>query len=214
MSEIGIPLMNTLRVRKPATCGRPLPDYMVKVVDDRGMEVGPHIPGELLVRHLKPNCMLLEYYNMPEKTIESWKDLWFHTGDYLYYDEDGYFHFVDRKKDALRRRGENISSYEVEKVINAHPAVLESAAVAAISEMGEDEVLVCLKLKPGQKLEPGQLMSYCEENMAYFMVPRYVRFLDELPKTPTERVEKYRLREEGITPDTWDREKAGYKLKR
>ncbi|MCX6584164.1 MAG: AMP-binding protein [Candidatus Aminicenantes bacterium] len=214
MSEIGLPLMNTLRVRKSATCGRPLPDYTVKVVDENGVEVGPNVPGELLVRHLKPNCMLIEYYNMPGKTIEAWKDLWFHTGDYLYYDEDGYFHFVDRKKDALRRRGENISSYEVEKVINAHPAVLESAAVAAVSEMGEDEVMVCLRLKPGKKLEPEELMTYCEGQMAYFMIPRYVRYMDELPKTPTERVEKYRLREQGITRDTWDREKAGYKLKK
>ncbi len=214
MSEIGIPLMNTLRVRKPATCGRPLPDYAAKVVDDMGMEVEPYTPGELLVRHLKPHCMLLEYYNMLEKTIEAWRDLWFHTGDFLYYDEDGYFHFVDRKKDALRRRGENISSYEVEKVINAHPAVLESAAVAAISEMGEDEVMVCLRLKTGEKLEPEELMAYCEGQMAPFMIPRYVRYVDELPKTPTERIEKFRLREAGITRDTWDREKAGYKLKK
>ncbi len=158
--------------------------------------------------------MLLEYYNMPKETLAAWKDLWFHTGDYLCYDEDGYYHFVDRKKDALRRRGENISSYEVEKVINSHPSVLESAAVAVTSEMGEDEVMICLKLKPGQNLEPLQLITFCEEHMAYFMIPRYVRYMDELPKTPTERVEKYRLREEGITKDTWDREKAGYKLKR
>lgn len=212
MSEIGIPLMNTLRVRKAATCGRPLPDYVVKVVDDNGMEVGVNVPGELLVRHLRPNCMLLEYYNMPVQTVEAWRDLWFHTGDYLYYDEDGYFHFVDRKKDALRRRGENISSYEVERVINEHPAVLESAAVGMMSEMGEDEVMVCITLKPGKRLEYEELMVFCEERMAYFMVPRYVRFMDELPKTPTQRVEKYRLREAGVTPDTWDREKAGYKL--
>ncbi|MCP5101965.1 MAG: AMP-binding protein, partial [bacterium] len=120
MSEIGIPLMNSLKVRKSATCGKPLPDYTAKVVDENGIEVGPNTPGELLIRHQRPNCMLLEYYNMPEQTVEAWRDLWFHTGDYLYYDEDGFFHFVDRKKDALRRRGENISSYEVEKVINAH----------------------------------------------------------------------------------------------
>jgi crotonobetaine/carnitine-CoA ligase len=214
MSEIGIPLMNTLKVRKPATCGKPLPDYTAKVVDENGLEVGPNIPGELLIRHTKPHCMLLEYYNMPKETLAAWKDLWFHTGDYLCYDEDGYYHFVDRKKDALRRRGENISSYEVEKVINSHPSVLESAAVAVTSEMGEDEVMICLKLKPGQNLEPLQLITFCEEHMAYFMIPRYVRYMDELPKTPTERVEKYRLREEGITKDTWDREKAGYKLKR
>jgi crotonobetaine/carnitine-CoA ligase len=183
-------------------------------VDDNGVEVGPYTPGELLVRPLKPNSILLEYYNMLEKTIEAWRDLWFHTGDFLYYDEDGYFHFVDRKKDALRRRGENISSFEVEKVINAHPAVLESAAVAAKSEMGEDEVMVCLRLKRGKKLEPEALMAYCEEQMAHFMIPRYLRYMTELPKTPTERVEKYRLREQGVTSDTWDREKAGYKLKK
>lgn len=214
MSEIGIPLMNTLRVRKSATCGRPLPDYVVKVVDDNGMEVGPNVSGELLVRHQKPNSMLLEYYNMPVQTVEAWRDLWFHTGDYLYYDEDGYFHFVDRKKDALRRRGENISSYEVERVIDGHPAVLESAAVGVMSEMGEDEVMICITLRPGKGLEPEELMVFCEERMAYFMVPRYVRFVGELPKTPTQRVEKYRLREEGVTRDTWDREKAGYKLKK
>jgi crotonobetaine/carnitine-CoA ligase len=158
--------------------------------------------------------MLLEYYKMPDKTVEAWRDLWFHTGDYLYYDEEGYFYFVDRKKDALRRRGENISSYEVEKVINSHPAVLESAAVAAKSEVGEDEVMVCLTLKSNQRLTAEQLTAYCEEHMAYFMVPRYIRFMETLPKTPTERIEKYKLREDGVTPGTWDREKAGYKLKR
>ena len=139
--------------------------------------------------------------------------MWFHTGDYLYYDEDGYFNFVDRKKDALRRRGENISSQEVEKVINSHPDVMESAAVAAKSELGEDEVLVCLTLKPDKSLSPVELIAYCEEHMAYFMIPRYLRFMEALPKTPTERVKKYELREQGVTPDTWDREKVGYKLK-
>ena len=214
MSEIGLPLMNTLKERKPGTCGKPWPDYEVKVVDDNGMEVGPNTPGELLMRPLKPYSMLLEYYKMPDKTVEACRDMWFHTGDYLYYDEEGYFHFVDRKKDALRRRGENISSYEVEKVINSHPAVLESAAVAAKSELGEDEVMVCVSLKPGESLTNEALLDYCQERMAYFMIPRYVRFMDQLPKTPTQRVQKYQLREEGVTPDTWDREKAGYKLKR
>jgi crotonobetaine/carnitine-CoA ligase len=214
MSEIGLPLMNTLKESRKQTCGKSRHDYMVKVVDDNGMEVGPNTPGELLLRTTKPYCMLLEYYKMPDKTVEAWRDLWFHTGDYLYYDEDGYFHFVDRKKDALRRRGENISSYEVEKSITSHPAVLEAAAVAVKSELGEDEVMVCLTLKPGKTLTPEELIAYCEERIAYFMIPRYLRFMDALPKTPTERVQKYQLREEGVTPDTWDREKAGYKLKR
>lgn len=184
------------------------------MVDENGVEVGPHTPGELLVRTKKPYSMFLEYYKMPEQTAEVWRDLWFHTGDYLYYDEEGNFSFVDRKKDALRRRGENISSFEVEAVVRSHPAVKEVAAVAAESEVGEDEVMVTLTLKPGQMLTPEELIAHCEERMAYFMIPRYVRIMEALPKTPTERVEKYKLREEGVTSDTWDREKAGYKLKR
>jgi carnitine-CoA ligase len=214
MSEIGLPLMNTLKERKRGTCGKPFRDYTVKLVDDSGIEVGINTPGELLMRPLKPYTMVLEYYQMPEKTVEAWGDLWFHTGDYLYRDEDGYFHFVDRKKDALRRRGENISSYEVEKVINGHPSVLESAAVAVKSNLGEDEVMICLTLKPGKALTPVELMIHCEERMAYFMIPRYVRIMTEMPKTPTQRVQKYQLRQEGVTPDTWDRERAGYVLKR
>ena len=214
MSEIGLPLMNTLDQRKPGTCGRARPDCLVKVVDDQGLELGPNTPGELLIRPMKPYSMLLEYYRMPEKTVEAWRDMWFHTGDYLSYDEEGYFRFVDRKKDALRRRGENISSYEVEKVVNSHPSVLESVAIAVRSDLGEDEVMTCLTLKPKQKLTPEELTAYCEERMAYFMIPRYFRFMDTLPKTPTERVEKYKLREEGVTSDTWDRDKAGYKLRR
>jgi len=214
MSEIGLPLMNTIKERKPGTCGRALPDYAVKVVDDNGVKVGPHTPGEVLIRPVKPYSMLLEYYKMPYKTVEACRDMWFHTGDYLYYDEEGYFYFVDRKKDAIRRRGENISSFEVEKVINSHPAVMESAAVAVKSELGEDEVMACLSLKEGQEVTPVELIAYCEEHMAYFMIPRYLRFMKVLPKTQTQRVKKYQLREEGVTPETWDREKAGYKLKR
>ncbi len=214
MSEIGLPLMNTLKERKPGTCGKPWPDYEVKLVDDAGKQVRPNTPGELLMRPKLPYSMLLEYYNMPDKTVDAWRDLWFHTGDYLTCDEDGYFHFVDRKKDALRRRGENISSYEVEKVVNFHPLVLESAAVAVKSEMGEDEVMVCLTLKAGKELTPAALIAFCEEHMAYFMIPRYLRFMGNMPKTPTQRIQKYLLRQEGVTQDTWDREKAGYKLKR
>ncbi|MFH0729509.1 MAG: AMP-binding protein [Pseudomonadota bacterium] len=214
MSEIGTPLMNTLKERKPGTCGKPFRDYTVKLVGDDGLDVGINTPGELLIRPLRPHTMVLEYYKMPEKTVEAWGDLWFHTGDYLSRDEDGYYHFVDRKKDALRRRGENISSYEVEKAINSHPSVLESAAVAVKSDLGEDEVMICLTLKPGKALSPVELMAYCEERMAHFMIPRYVRIMTEMPKTPTQRVLKYQLRQESVTSDTWDREAAGYRLKR
>jgi carnitine-CoA ligase len=183
-------------------------------VDDKHISAGPNVVGELLFRPDQDYCMLLEYYNMPQKTVEVWGNLWFHSGDYFTYDEEGWFYFVDRKKDALRRRGENISSYEVEKSINTHPAVLESAAVAVKSPMGEDEVMVCLVLRPGFSLAPEELMAHCEGRMAYFMIPRYVRVMDVFPKTATERVQKHKLREEGVTPDTWDREAAGYTLKR
>ena len=213
-SEIGLPLMNTLKERKPHSCGKVRPDYVVRLVDDSGIEVRPHSTGELLVRLVSPYSMFLEYYKMPEKTVDAWRDLWFHTGDHLWCDEEGYFFFVDRKKDALRRRGENISSQEVEAIINSHPTVMESAAVAVKSELGEDEVMICVSLKSGGVLTPLELVKFCEENMAYFMVPRYIRMMDALPKTQTEKIEKYKLREEGVTPDTWDREKEGYKLKR
>jgi len=214
MVEIGMPLLSNFRERRPGSCGKPFPEYAVKLVDDNGLEVGPNAVGEIVVRPLKPYCMQLEYYKMPEKTVEAWRNLWFHTGDYARCDENGFYYFVDRKKDALRRRGENISSYEVEKVINSHEAVLESAAVAVKSELGEDEIMICLMLKPGQTLAPEDLIAFCKERMAYFMVPRYVRIMDQLPKTATQRTQKAKLREEGLTPDTWDREIAGKKLKR
>ena len=171
MSEIGIPLLNTLKNRKIGTCGKAAYGCDVKLVDDYGMEVGPGVPGELLMRTREPFTMLLEYYKMPEKTVEAWRDLWFNTGDYLVMDEEGYFNFVDRKKDALRRRGENISSQEVEKAISSHPAVLESAAIGVKSDMSEDEVMICLTLKPGESLTPDALLDFAQERMAYFMVP-------------------------------------------
>ena len=214
MSEIGLPLLNTLKSRKFGTCGKPAYGCDVKLVDDYGMEVGPNIPGELLMRTREPFTMLLEYYKMPEKTVEAWRDLWFNTGDYLVMDEEGYFQFVDRKKDALRRRGENISSQEVEKAISSHPAVLESAAIGVKSDMSEDEVMICVTLKPGETLTPEALLDFAQERMAYFMVPRYVRFMDQMPKTPTEKVQKAVLRETGVSPDTWDREAVGYQVKR
>jgi carnitine-CoA ligase len=214
MVEIGMPLLSNFKERRPGSCGKPFPEYAVKLVDDNGLEVGPNTIGEIVVRPLKPYCMQLEYYKMPEKTVEAWRDLWFHTGDYARCDEDGFFYFVDRKKDALRRRGENVSSYEVEKVINSHEAVLESAAVAVKSELGEDEILICLMLKPSRTLNPEDLIAFCAERMAYFMVPRYVRVMELLPKTATQRTQKAKLREEGVTADTWDRGTGGRELKR
>ena len=188
--------------------------YEVRLVDDDDIEAPEGEIGELICRPTRPHAMMSEYVNNPQATVEAFRNLWFHTGDLARKDKDGYFHFVDRKKDYLRRRGENISSIEVEQVVNSHPAVSASAAVGVKSGVGEDEVKIVVEVKEGQNLTPEGLMAWCEPRMAYFMVPRYVEFMDKLPQTPTGRVEKHKLRAAAVTETTWDREKAGYKIKR
>jgi carnitine-CoA ligase len=214
MSEIGLAIHVTLDDRRPGSCGKVLDLYEIALVDDYDNEVPIGEPGEILFRPKEPFTMMLGYYNMPEKTLESYQNLWFHTGDLAKKDADGYYYFVDRKKDSLRRRGENISSFEVEKAINTHPKILESAAVAVSSELAEDEVKICVVLKPGETLSPEDLIKHAADRMPYFAVPRYVEFMESLPKTPTERVQKFQLRQAGITANTWDREKAGIEIKR
>lgn len=214
MTEIGIPIHTTLYDRRPGSCGQALPIYEIKLVDDYDNEVPVGEPGEIVFRPKEPFTMMLEYYNMPDKTLETYRNLWFHTGDLAKRDEDSYYYYIDRKKDSLRRRGENISSFEVETAINTNPKILESAAVAVRAEMPEDEVKICVVLKPGEKMTPEELIEFAVERMPYFAVPRFVEFMDSLPKTPTERVQKYLLKEAGITSNTWDREKAGIEVKR
>jgi crotonobetaine/carnitine-CoA ligase len=215
LTEAGIVTHWTVDERKIGSCGKVISNfYEVELVDDEDNEVPVGQIGEIVVRSKVPFIMMSGYYKMADKTLEAYRNLWFHTGDFAKRDEEGYFYFVDRKKDALRRRGENISSFEVEKVINSHPQVLESAVFAVPSELGEDEVKANVVLKPGENLPPAALISYCNDRMAYFAIPRYLEFVEELPKTPTGRVEKYRLREAGLTTNTWDREKAGVKVTR
>ena len=164
--------------------------------------------GELLVRHKVAGIMSDGFYGMPEKTLEAWRDLWFHTGDAMRRDANGWYYFVDRLKDTLRRRGENISSFEVEAVVRAHPSVLECAVIAAPSgeEGGEDEVMACIVLQhPATAFDPAELISFCEPRMPAFAVPRYVEVLAALPKTPSEKIQKAELRRRGVTSATWDR---------
>jgi crotonobetaine/carnitine-CoA ligase len=149
----------------------------------------------------------------PEASVEAWRNGWFHTGDRFRRDDAGNYFFVDRIKDAIRRRGENISSAEVEAQIISHPAVKECAAIAVPSEFGEDDVMGVLATLPGQTIDPVELIDYLSLRMAHFMVPRYIRFMASLPKTPTEKIQKAELRKAGITADTWDREKAGIRLR-
>ncbi len=214
LTESGAVLCNYGPDRRAGSIGRPTRLYDVRIVDEEDREVPPGAIGEIVSRPNTPHSMAAGYYRMPEKTLEAFRNLWFHTGDLGHRDADGYFYFVDRKKDAIRRRGENISSFEVEKVVNAHPKVEECAALAHPSELGEDEVRVVVILREGETLAPEELVAWCEPRMAYFMVPRFVEFRASLPKTPTARVEKYRLRQEGLGPGVWDREQAGSRLGR
>lgn len=176
----------------------------VQVVRPDGTPVEAGEVGELLVggdrRHVNRG-----YYNMPEESAKAWEGEWFHTGDLFRFDEEGRYYFVDRAKDALRRRGENISSMEIEAMVNAHPAVAESAVIGVPSEWGEDEVKVFVVVNPGQELEPEDLIEFIRPHIAEFAVPRFVEPIDALPKTATQRVQKVLLRERGHSAATWDR---------
>jgi crotonobetaine/carnitine-CoA ligase len=151
---------------------------------------------------------------MPEKSLEAFRQLWFHTGDKGTRDANGYFYFLDRMKDAIRRQGENISSFEVERILNLHDDVAESAAVAIKAENGEDELKAVVVLNSSAVLSAEMLLNYCVDTMPYFMVPRYIEFTDDLPRTPTQKVRKIELRDKGVTPETWDREQAGLRVTR
>lgn len=178
----------------------------VRIVDDDGKEVPAGEPGELLFQVDDATRRKVEYYKNEEASNAKIRDGWLYTGDLVYADADGSLYFVDRKSDSLRRRGENISSWEVEREINSHPAVLESAVFGVPSELGEDEVMAVVVLKEGERLTPEELVRYVEERIAKFMVPRYVEFRDGLPKTETHRIQKGSLKRDGVGPRTWDRE--------
>ncbi len=151
---------------------------------------------------------------MPEATQAAFRDGWFRTGDRGTCDDDGWFTFVDRTKDAIRRRGENISSWEVEQVLNDHPSIEETAVIGVPSELTEEEVLAVVKLREGRQIAPEGLLDFAQQQLPHFAVPRYVRFAAELPKNPQQRIQKFVLREQGVTEDTWDRESVGYVVAR
>jgi carnitine-CoA ligase len=201
---------------KWASGGKACDHVEIRIVDDDDFELPRGQTGEIVVRTTEPWIFAQGYYNMPEVNARSARNLWFHTGDRAYLDADGYIYFVDRKKDAIRRRGENISSFEVEQIILKHEAVLDVAAFPVKSEHSEDEVMVSVVTREGKTLTEAALIEHCRENMAYFMVPRYVEFVAELPKTMTEKVEKYKLKAaaESRLEKVWDREKAGIVIKR
>lgn len=193
----------------PGSIGKPIAIYEAKVVGEGDRECAPNEVGELILRSTIDFVKLPTYHNQPRATAEKTRGGWLRTGDLAYRDPEGWFWFVDRAKECVRRRGENISTFEVEQAIDRHPAVLESAVYALPSEVGEDEVAAAVVLQPEAKLSAGDLWDFLdrEGRLARFQLPRFVRFVGELEKTGTTKIQKVRLKREGITPETWDREK-------
>jgi len=219
LTEIGqCTWMRPGEVFRVGSCGKEAPGYEIKIGDPETDEEVPRGEiGEIIVRPRTPNIMLHYYNKMPEKTVQDFRNFWFHTGDAGRMDKDGYIYFVDRVKDYLRCKGENISSFEVEKIVGSHPDVEESGAIGVKAEAGryaEDELMIVVVPKKGKTIDPVKLIKFLEPKMPYFMIPRFIRFEESLPKTGTQRVQKNKLRDKGITKDTWDMKKAGYKVKR
>ncbi|MCU6453135.1 ATP-dependent acyl-CoA ligase [Sphingomonas sp. A2-49] len=190
----------------PGSSGTRIPDFDVRIVDDAGREVPPGTAGEILIRPNQPDIMFQGYWRRPEETLKVTTDLWLHSGDMGKFDEAGFFYFVDRKKDYLRRRGENISSFEMESAFNQHPAIEEAAVHAVFSPRGEDDVKVTAVLAAGATLTAEALFHWSTDKVPYYALPRYIEFRETLPKNPQGRVLKYELREEGKTAATWDLE--------
>ena len=202
----------------PGLAGRVKEDFFeVRIVDPETDDSVPNGEiGEIVVRPKEPFCFNQGYFRMPEKTVETWRNLWFHTGDAGRFDEKSRLHFVDRIKDRIRRRGENISSFEIEQVLNNHPQIKESAVIGIRVEGGggEDEIKACIVTEGGAEIDNVALLDYCVEKMPRFAVPRFVEAMEELSKTATGKIQKQPLRKDGVTNRTWDRESVGYKIAR
>jgi crotonobetaine/carnitine-CoA ligase len=212
---LGITLSPIGGPRNRRSLGRPGPHLEVRLVDDDDIEVGVGEVGEIVVRSRIPYGMYSGYWGKPEATVEAWRNLWHHTGDYARADESGFITFLDRKKDSLRRRGENISSFELEAAIAAHPDVAQVAVCGVPSPLGEDDIKACLVWTGAEPPEPGKLFAFFTETLPYYAVPRYVEIRDTLPVTEASgRVRKNVLREEGVTPGTWDLEQLGFSIAR
>jgi carnitine-CoA ligase len=196
----------------PGSSGRIDPAFEVQIVDDNERFVPPGVPGEVVVRPLRPNVMFDGYWRRPAETTAALRNLWFHTGDIGKFDDRGWFYFVDRKKDYIRRKGENVSSYELESVFLQHPAIKEVAAHAVPSSLTEDEIKITAVLVVGAELSEESLCQWAIRRVPYFALPRYIEFRPELPKNKVGRALKFQLREEGCTPRTWDRDKSGLRF--
>jgi len=204
-TETNLVLSNVIGDFIPGTLGRVVDGFEARVVDEQDCEMPPGAPGELVIRHREAFSMSTGYFDDPQATLAAWRNLWFHTGDRVIRDSNDVYHFIDRLKDSIRRRGENISSWEVEQALMSHEGIESATVVGVPSELGEEEVMAFVVLKQGARVGPREITQFLEGRLAYFAIPRYIEFISELPKTENGKVKKYVLRERGLSADTWDR---------
>jgi crotonobetaine/carnitine-CoA ligase len=197
---------------KIGSVGKVLPWFEVVIADEAGTALVVGQRGEIWVRERVRGVLMKDYFNNPEATVAALKDGWLRTGDVGWFDADGDYYFVGRKKDSIRRRGENITAFEIERIADEHPEIAESSAIGVANELADEDVKIFLRLKPGAMLDPLDFVRWCEGRMAHFQIPRYVEFIDAFPKTPTERIRKESLSRE--TSGLFDLQKSGYRLKR
>ncbi|PXX10941.1 AMP-binding protein [Mycolicibacterium moriokaense] len=200
--------------RSIASCGRPAGDLEVALLDDDDRSVATGTVGEICLRPREPLAMFSGYWNNPEATLATFRTLWHHTGDYGRAGSDGFIFFVDRKKDAVRRRGENVSTMELEGAIALHPAIAEVAAHAVPSEATDDDIKVCVVLADSETIGPAELFGFFKDHLPYFAIPRYVEIVDELPKNAVARVMKHVLRQRPMTDTVWDLQALGFTVAR
>ncbi len=215
LTETGPITFNRFDQRRAGSMGVPVPWYEVRILDENDTEVPAGEPGEICIRPVRPSVMMAGYWNNESATLKSMRNLWFHTGDHGHRDEDDFHYFRVRETDSIRRRGENVSAWEVERVLALHPELLESAVYAVPSPIGGQEVMAAIVRKPGSSVTPEAVLDFCQDRMSHFAVPRYVRFVDALPKSHAQRILKQELKAEGIDiADVWDRETVGYQVHR
>ncbi len=213
-TESNAVIASTSTHRRHGWAGRLVEGFEAIIVDEHDNPLPDGEAGEFLIRATEPFAMSLGYFGMPDKTVEVWRNLWLHTGDRMVRSPDGYYRFVDRMKDAIRRRGENISSFEVEQVLIAHPSVAIAAVFPVASELAEDEVMAAIVLRGGHQPTKEEIIEFCQGRMSYFSIPRFIEYVDDMPRTENGKIQKFKLRERGRTETTWDREAAGVVLRR
>ena len=205
LTDAGVPAYQDIdRPRVPGSCGRVIPEYELRIADEAGESVPTGQVGEILLRGREPGLLMTEYFRMPDETAKALRGGWFHTGDSAHLDDEGHLFFASRAKEVIRRRGENIAATDVEAAIDTHPDVQESAAVGVPSELSEDDIKVFIVPQPRSTLSPVDILEHCRAVLPKYMLPRYLEIVDELPKTPTEKIERARLAARPLTHSTWD----------